>query len=73
MVEPVDPFERGELDGFERPPGATSVDHFCLVKAIDRLGQSIVIAVANEARDSRVPAPSASRPSLSKYQRACRC
>jgi len=47
VVEPVDPFQRGELDSFERPPWSSPVDDFGLVKAIDRLGQSVVIAVAN--------------------------
>ena len=27
MVEPVDPFERGELDGFEVAPWSPPVDH----------------------------------------------
>ncbi len=47
MVKPVDPFQRGELDSFERPPWSSPMDDFGLVKAIDRLGQSVVIAVAN--------------------------
>ena len=47
MVEPVDPFERGVFDRLERPPRPTPVDHLGLVKAIDRLGQSVVIAVAD--------------------------
>ena len=49
MVEPVDPSQRGELDSFERPPWSSPVDDFGLVKAIDRLGQSVVIAIADAA------------------------
>ena len=47
MVKPVDPLQRGELDSFERPPWSAPMDDLGLVKAIDRLGQSIVIAIAN--------------------------
>ena len=47
VVEPVDPFERCELDGFKGSPWSAPVDHLGLVKAIDRFGQSIVIAVAD--------------------------
>ena len=49
VVEPVDPFERGVFDGLERSPWSPPVDHLGLVKAIDRLGQGVVIAVADTA------------------------
>jgi hypothetical protein len=49
MVEPVHPFERGELDGFDGPPWSTSMDELRLVKAVDGLGQRIVVAVADAA------------------------
>jgi hypothetical protein len=57
VVEPVEPFEGGVFDGLEVAPRATPVDHLGpfgeaqdrLVKAIDRLGQSVVIAVADTA------------------------
>ena len=49
MVEPVHPFERGELDGFEGPPWSTSMDELRLVKAVDGLGERIVVAVADAA------------------------
>ena len=49
MVEPIDPFERGIFDGFEAPPRSSPVDHLCLVEAVDRLGQSIVVAVVDAA------------------------
>jgi len=34
VVEPVDPFEGGHLDGFEAAPRAASVDHLGLVEAV---------------------------------------
>jgi hypothetical protein len=49
VVEPVDPFERGELDSFEGSPRPTLMDDLGLVETADRLGQSIVIAVADAA------------------------
>ena len=47
VVKPVDPFEGSELDVFQVVPGAASIDNFCLVETDDRLGQRIVIGVAN--------------------------
>ena len=41
MVEPVDPFERGVLDGLEAAPGSAPVDHLGFVEAVDCLGQSV--------------------------------
>src|SRR5207245_10907776 len=49
VVEPLDPFQGGELDKFQRTPRSPSADHLGLVKAVDALGQSIVIAVADAA------------------------
>ena len=49
MVEPVDPFERGILDGFEAAPRSSPVDHLRFVEAVDRLDRSAVIAVADAA------------------------
>ena len=40
MVEPVDPFEGGELDGLERAPGPAPADDLGLVEAVDRLGRA---------------------------------
>ena len=48
-VEPVDPFEGSELDRLEGAPWAPPVDDFSLVKAIDGLGQSVVVAVSDTA------------------------
>lgn len=49
MVEPVDPLERGIFDGFEAAPRSTPVDHLGLVKTVDRLGQSVVVAIFDAA------------------------
>ena len=48
-VEPVDPFERGELDGLEAAPWSTTVDDLGLVEAVDGFGQGVIVAVANAA------------------------
>ncbi len=44
-IEPVDPFQGGELDGLEETPGPAMVDHLGLVEAMDSLGQGFVIGV----------------------------
>ena len=49
VVEPVDPFEGGEFDGLEGPPWAAAMDHRGFVEAVDRLGESVVVAVADAA------------------------
>ena len=46
VIEPVDPFQRGILDVPERSLGTAAVDDVGLVKTVDGLGQSVVIAVA---------------------------
>ena len=61
MIEPVDPFERGDFDGLKRPPWPAPMDDLGLVEAVDGLGECVVIAVADAAdgrRDAR-PARSA--------------
>jgi hypothetical protein len=42
MIEPVDPFEGGELDGFEVAPWAAPPDDFGFVEPVDRLGERVV-------------------------------
>src|SRR4029077_20282990 len=49
IVEPVDPGQGRELDGLEAPPRPTQMNDFSLVKAIDRLGESVVVAVSDAA------------------------
>ena len=49
VVEPVDPFERRELDGLQRFPWSAPMDDLGLVKAVDSFGERVVIAVADTA------------------------
>ena len=49
IVEPVDPGKRGKLDGLEAPPRSAPVDQLRLVEAVDRLGESVVVAIADAA------------------------
>ena len=49
IVEPVHPFERGDLDGLEAPPWPALMDYLGLVETVDRFGESIVVAVADAA------------------------
>ncbi len=54
IVEPVDAFQGRELDGFERPPRPAPMNDLGLVKSVDDLGQSIVVAVANAELSPKV-------------------
>jgi hypothetical protein len=56
VVLPVDPFEGGEPDGFEVSPWPLPVDDLGLEQADDRLGEGIVIRVAEVPRDGSIPA-----------------
>jgi hypothetical protein len=49
VVEPVDPFERGEFDGLDAAPRSAPVNDLGLVEAVDRFGESVVEAVADAA------------------------
>jgi hypothetical protein len=49
VVEPVHPFQRRELHGFERPPRSSPMDDLCFVETVDRLGESIVETVSDAA------------------------
>ena len=55
MVEPVHPFECRKLDGLEVPPRTTTTDHFGLVQPDHRLGEGVVVRVA-DAPDRRINA-----------------
>ena len=46
VVEPVDPFERGEFEVVETFPWALVPDEFGFVEPVDRLGEGVVVAVA---------------------------
>ena len=49
IVEPIDPFKSGELDGFQCAPGPAPADDLSLEEAIYSFGERVVIAVANAA------------------------
>ena len=53
VIEPIDPFQGGEFDGFEVASWAASMDHLGFVETVDRLGQGVVGAVS-DAADRRV-------------------
>jgi len=55
IVEPVDPGQRCELDSLEAAPWSTPVYDLGFVEAVDRLGESIVVTVA-DAADGRFDA-----------------
>ena len=49
VVEPIHPVEGGELNLLQRAPGSPAPDDLGLVEAVDRLGQGVVVAVADAA------------------------
>ena len=49
MLNQSTPFERGELEGFYAAPGTAPMDDLGFVEAVDRLGEGVVLAVANAA------------------------
>ena len=49
MIKPVYPFQRRQLNGLKRAPRPAPMNNLGLVKPVDRLGQRIVVAVANAA------------------------
>ena len=55
VVEPVDPFQRRELDGLQAAPWPAPVDQLGLVEAVDSFGESIVIGIS-DAADRRLHA-----------------
>ena len=57
MVEPVAPFRCGIVNRSEATPWSSPIDDLCVVKGVDRPGQSIVIAVARTADGWRDPDP----------------
>jgi hypothetical protein len=46
VVEPVDPFQGGVLDGVDPLPGAAAADQLGLVEPDDGLGQGVVLGVS---------------------------
>src|SRR3954447_10893146 len=60
VVEPIDPFEGGELDRFAAAPGAAPMDHLGFVETVDGFGEGIVVAVpdaADRRLDTRLGEP----------------
>ena len=49
IVEPVDPFKRGEFHRLGTAPRAAAVDHLGLEQTVDSLGERVVVAVADAA------------------------
>ena len=49
VIEPVDPFERGVFDGIEGLPWSAPMNEFGLEQTDNRLGQCVVVTVANTA------------------------
>ena len=49
FVEPVHPFQRGELGGFERSPRSVPMNDLGFVEAVDGLGEGVVVRVADAA------------------------
>ena len=49
IVEPVDPFQRCELDGLQAAPWPAPVNHLGLEEADHRLGERVIVAVADAA------------------------
>ena len=49
VIEPVDPFERGEFDRLDMPPGTAAPDDLGPEQADHRFGQGVVIRVAGAA------------------------
>jgi hypothetical protein len=45
VIEPVDPFQGGDLDVVDGAPRPSAFDQFGLVEAVDRLGQGVGVAV----------------------------
>jgi hypothetical protein len=49
VIEPIDPLERGELDGLEVTPRSFGSDHFGLEEADDGFSERIIVRVATAA------------------------
>ena len=45
VVEPVDPFQRGVLNGFKGSPRPAPMDHLGFAEPVDRLGERVVVAL----------------------------
>ena len=55
IIEPIHPLEGCELDGLEVTPRSASMDDLSLVEAIDRLGEGVVVRVAELPTEGSIP------------------
>src|SRR5271165_2083873 len=55
IIEPIDPFEGGELHGLEVAPRPAPPNDLGLVKPVDRLGERVVVGIS-DAADGRFDA-----------------
>ena len=75
MVEPRDPFQRGQLDGLLGLPWPTPMNDLSLVQAVDGLGQGVFIAnlvLLNDCNGS-VPPSSQAGPAINDWVVATSC
>ena len=49
VIEPVDPFQGYEFHRLQASPGAPRANHLGLVQPDDRLGQGVIVRIANTA------------------------
>src|SRR4051812_3023248 len=50
VVDPIDPFEGGELDGLDvSPPWPAPVDHLSLAETVDGFGEGVVVGSSDAA------------------------
>ena len=49
VIEPIDPFQGGELDGLEAAPWPAQMDYLGLVETVDGFGESVVIGISDAA------------------------
>lgn len=56
LFKTIDPFEGFQLFFLQGSPRAAPPDHLCFVKAVDGLGQSVVIALPTLPWDGSMPA-----------------
>ena len=56
IVEPVHPFQRGELDGLERAPRSAPMDDLGLVETVDGFGEGVVIKSPTLPTEGSTPA-----------------
>ena len=56
IVEPVHPFEGGELDGLDAAPRASTADDLGLEQADHSFGERVVVGIPDTATEGAMPA-----------------